>query len=303
MGRVFFFTLLLFNFSTSPVKAELVHFNGNTSAIYGQDDGTFVDTNSSLKINELSKSIAMITSKDIVEKRLFNSIIEGNLLSDREGLNLCADEKFSDHHSVNSCTGFLIAEDLLASAGHCFSSDLDCSNKVIVFDVFQKNEVKKGYRISNKNIYECKEVVSRVLDSENSIDYVVIRLKRKVADRPILKLRTAGLISSNEKVFMIGHPLGLPLVVSTTANIVESDNDHFFKATLDSFEGNSGSPVFNSKTFEVEGILVRGEEDFFKDLSLQCSRDQVYGQKPEELTALKGEGVNRIGDILPLLTF
>lgn len=303
MGQIFFFVLFLINIIILPASADLLNLTENSSAIYGIDDRKFVDANSSLKIKQLSKSIAMITSKDIVEKHVLNSTITGSLLSDRDGLNLCAEEKFAKHHSVNSCTGFLIAEDLMASAGHCFTPDIDCSNKIIAFDVLSKNEVKKGYRISNKNIYECKEVVSRVLDSENSIDYVVIRLKRKVSDRPILKLRKEGLINSKEKVFMIGHPLGLPQVVSTAADIVESENEHFFKTTLDSFEGNSGSPVFNSKTFEVEGILVRGEEDFFEDSSLQCRRDQVYDQKAEELTALKGEGVNRISDILPLLTF
>ena len=32
-------------------------------------------------------------------------------------------------------------------------------------------------------------------------------------------------------------------------------------ANLDSFEGNSGSAVFNELTGEVEGILVRGKPD------------------------------------------
>ena len=35
-----------------------------------------------------------------------------------------------------------------------------------------------------------------------------------------------------------------------------------FTANLDTYGGNSGSPVFNSETHEVEGILVRGDTDF-----------------------------------------
>lgn len=301
MGQILFFVIFLINIIILPVSAGHLNLSDKSRAIYGVDDRKFIDSNSSSKIKLLSKSIAMIASKDIVEKHVLNSTIHGSLLSDRDGLNLCAEEKFAQHHSVNSCTGFLIAPDLMASAGHCFISEVDCSDKIIAFDVLSKNEVKKGYRISNKNIYECKEVVSRVLDSENSIDYVVIRLKRKVINRPILKLRKDGLIGAKDKVFMIGHPLGLPQIVSNSSEIVESENSHFFKTKLDSFEGNSGSPVFNSKTFEVEGILVRGEEDFFMDSTLQCRRDQVYDHRADELTSLKGEGVNRISDILPLL--
>jgi hypothetical protein len=36
----------------------------------------------------------------------------------------------------------------------------------------------------------------------------------------------------------------------------------YFGANLDAFGGNSGSPVFNENTGEVEGILVRGYQDY-----------------------------------------
>ena len=36
----------------------------------------------------------------------------------------------------------------------------------------------------------------------------------------------------------------------------------FFRANLDTYGGNSGSPVFNSDTHQIEGLLVRGETDF-----------------------------------------
>ena len=38
--------------------------------------------------------------------------------------------------------------------------------------------------------------------------------------------------------------------------------DDTFMTNLDTFGGNSGSPVYNAKTHKVEGILVRGERDY-----------------------------------------
>ena len=58
----------------------------------------------------------------------------------------------------------------------------------------------------------------------------------------------------------MGHPSGLPLKVTAGATVRSHKRD-FYVANLDSFEGNSGSPVFN-ENYEVAGILVRGEVDF-----------------------------------------
>lgn len=301
MGQIFFLTLFSGLLIAMPVSAASNRFTKNASAIYGSDDREFVSAKSSTKIKELSASIAMIVARDAVVKNIFSSKLLADLLTDSEGLNLCEDEKFATHHSVDSCSGFLVGENLLATAGHCFRDQNDCDNKLILFNVLAKNEVDRGHRLMNKNIYECAEVLSSVLDSDSSEDYAIIRLKKKVIGRKSLKMRTAGTIRRSDEVFMIGHPLGLPQVVTNSASVNEISNTHYFKATLDSFEGNSGSPVFNSKTFEVEGILVRGEEDFLQDQSLQCYREQVYDPGTAQLPGTKGEGVTRISDILPLL--
>ena len=49
--------------------------------------------------------------------------------------------------------------------------------------------------------------------------------------------------------------------MSHNAEVLKNDGLTWFMANLDSFEGNSGSAVFNELTGEVEGILVRGKPD------------------------------------------
>ena len=293
MGRVLFLSLLLLQM-TSSLNAALINTTQGSSAIYGLDERKFVDKNSSATINELSKSVALIVSRDALIKQFGRTFISAKSLTDLDGVNSCLTEKFATHHSLNSCTGFLNAPDLLLSAGHCFMSADDCANKKIIFNVRAEQEIETGYKVSNNLVYECSEILKNQFDAEATRDFAVIRLKEKVLDRRPLKLRSKGSLKLDDQVFMIGHPLGLPLISSGNTGITDISNPHFFKATLDSFEGNSGSPVFNSKTLEVEGILVRGEDDFVEDPVKGCYRNQVY-----EL-GTKGEGVSRISDVLPL---
>jgi V8-like Glu-specific endopeptidase len=303
MGQVLFLALFVLKFSPQagasffPIHSPV---DFAPEAIYGKDDRQLIDKTTSKKIQTLSQSIAMIVSEDVVTTKGSRSLINAKLLTDTDGVNLCTNEKFAVHHSVNSCTGFLVAPDLLVSAGHCFMSEEDCASKKIIFNVAAASETKDGYSIPNNTIYECKNIVKSSFDADNLTDYSMIRLKTKAAGRTPLKLRKSGSISTRDQVFMIGHPLGMPLVATNNAFVNDVSNAHFFKATLDSFEGNSGSPVFNSKTFEVEGILVRGEDDFVEDSKAQCYRNEVYDQGSAGTPAANGESVSRISEILPL---
>lgn len=273
--------------------ADFIGKGDGLDALYGHDERSFVDRKSSLKIKELSKSIALIVSKDLVEANFIYTLIKTTLLRDPDGMHICPGEKFADHHAVSSCTGFLIGEDLVASAGHCFISAEDCKNQLIAFNVKTSNEMAAGHVVFNQNIYECSEILRSVSGGRGS-DYAVIRLKKKVRGATPLKLRSTGAITIDDQVFMIGHPLGLPLTITNAAPVNDISDPLIFKATLDSFVGNSGSPVFNSKTFEVEGILVRGEDDFYLDQSRQCNGYQVYDQGTKESPTIKGEEVTRI---------
>jgi V8-like Glu-specific endopeptidase len=51
-------------------------------------------------------------------------------------------------------------------------------------------------------------------------------------------------------------------------SLISKRNNHFF-ATIDSFEGNSGSPVFDSQG-RLIGLLIGGEEDFKKRKEESC---------------------------------
>jgi len=63
-------------------------------------------------------------------------------------------------------------------------------------------------------------------------------------------------IGFGTEVYMIGHPSGLPQKVAVNASVRSLEGAAYFYTSLDAFQGNSGSPVFDRNTGEVIGILV-----------------------------------------------
>ena len=104
MLKLLFSTLIF----SQMASASLMPNIAGVDAIYGKDDRIFVDKNSNYKTLEFSKSIALIVSKDDIQKKIFFSQIKASTLNDPDGANLCSSQKFAKHHTINSCTGFLI---------------------------------------------------------------------------------------------------------------------------------------------------------------------------------------------------
>nr|BDT28709.1 serine protease [Bacteriovorax sp. HI3] len=288
MRQVLFLCLFL----TAMNARAAVNIDLSTvGSIYGKDDRELVTTQSTKEIQELSRSVALIVSADLLEENFFKTTIKAQTL--QETLQMCVDERFSNKSALPGCTGFLIGPDLMATAGHCFQTSEDCMMKKVIFDVDSKKQTKKGYSVLNSNVFSCKSIVAQSFDGES--DFTIIKLDRAPKKRPALKLNLKNKIADNARVFMIGHPFGLPLMLSKSAKVNRNTSDISFTAGLDSFEGNSGSPVFNASTLEVEGILVNGQQDIVLDSKNECYRNAKY----EEDNG--AEGIFRISGLLPFL--
>lgn len=87
-------------------------------------------------------------------------------------------------------------------------------------------------------------------------------------------------------MFVIGHPCGLPQKYAPGAKVRDNTPVPFFVANLDTYGGNSGSSVFNAGNGTVEGILVRGANDFI-------SNGQCYVSLVCPTTGCRGEDVTR----------
>jgi hypothetical protein len=281
-------------FSSSILASGL-----QNEVIYGIDNRLNLEEYSEIDFKWKSVSIAMMVRKNILEESFGGILTKVKVNTLEDEYSVCSNDPNSKNLSVGKCTGFLVGPDLLATAGHCITSDFSCQEDykwIFEFrdDLILESGIKDEVYIDSKNIFGCKEIVHREYDYLTKLDYALIRLDRPAFDRPVLKIRTEGKIEDNAELVMIGHPLGGSMKVSSDAKILENKNPVFFKTNLDSFMGNSGSPIFNKKTGLVEGILVRGEGDFQIDEEGNCERFHIC---PENGEGCDGEDATRITKI------
>lgn len=206
---------------------------------------------------------------------------------------VCAGEAFAEQPILGQGTGFLIGPDIFVTAGHVIKN---CARSAIVFDVMGEIPAGRDYVAPADNVFFCKEVLSYSL-VPNADDYAVIRLDRPVRDRTPLQFRAAGLPKPGAALTLIGHPTGLPMKIAAGDSLVRSasEDSNIVFAQLDSFQGNSGSPVFDRETGLVEGILIDGDNDF-EQSDAGCKKVTT-----RESGSGTGEYVMRLPAVVPFL--
>jgi V8-like Glu-specific endopeptidase len=153
----------------------------------------------------------------------------------------------------------LVAPDVIATAGHCITGEIAVQDIRFVFGYRMRDAATPELVISNSDIYHAAAVIAWQVDDTTGSDWALIRLDRTVVNHRVARIRESGLISNGQPVYVIGHPKGLPAKFAGGAYVRDNRYRTLFGSNLDAYPGNSGSPVFNSITHEVEGILVGGE--------------------------------------------
>lgn len=210
---------------------------------------------------------------------------------------LCETERFLNEPVAAECTGFAVAADKIVTAGHC----IDSSNFQKYYYVFDYMVDSSGVvnRIINKNcVYEAVEFIKGVLNEKTKEDFAIIKINKPIVNARIAQLNTnMNSIKPSSLFHVIGTPCGLPMKIAYNATLRENSNPHFFVITSDTYGGNSGSPVFNSNSHLVEGILVRGEKDFklknqFNGIALPTKNCNISVVCP--FNGCRGEDVSRV---------
>lgn len=262
--------------------------------IYGDDNRKEAEDSSAIYQDWARSTAAMINHDKM--KTLENGLFI-EIKMEKPPIVVCEDEPFADQIMAANCSGFLVAPDLIVTAGHCMHSPTSCQDYQWVFD-YRKDFIgdSDAPLIQVGNVYSCKKVVAKVLDPITKMDYALIRLDRRVRDRLPLPIRKEGLVKKGEHMVVLGHPSGLPLKVTDQSFVRSTDNSSFFVINSDTFQGNSGSPVINAESGRVEGILVRGDKDYNFDIERQC-----YSVQHCEENECRGEDVTRITKIPDLV--
>lgn len=180
---------------------------------------------------------------------------------------LCSSEPYRDQPVPAICSAFLVADDLVVTAGHCVRRRKDCNNASFVFGFHMQDASTPVDWVPADNVYHCSSVVASVENWTN--DYSVVRLDRPVVGRQPLPLRRSGAVEDDDTVAelaVVGHPVGMPAKYADQASIIDASHPDYVSANLDVYGGNSGSAVVSldgsGALHLVEGILVRGNEDW-----------------------------------------
>ncbi len=254
--------IILLFLTFSPVYAYF------QKAIYGEDNRLNLFEVKNKSLLTAAKATAVMVDREKLKASGAHYILEIELFGDR--LPMCPEEDFLTEPSLGDCSGFLIEDDILVTAGHCVGSKFDCKKSRWVFDFSYQNENQDLSKIDKKQVYECERIIDKEENGVTGMDFSIIKLNRKVTDRSPLKVSTQKRLSEGTPLVLIGNPAGLPTKVAEDTYVSTDKGDNFFIIDSDSFQGSSGSAVLNINTLEVEGILVRGETDYIPDHTRKC---------------------------------
>ena len=262
----------------TPVLVQLA--KTRQRAIYGVDNRRDVYTVKAPKIRTAARAVvALVKAKDLKARADGGHDLATE--SFRDAYELCSSEPFGAQPIGCFCSGVLVAADIVATAGHCVKGKADLARMRFVFDFRMQDAGRARTRFPPEDVYRGRALLKRRLSADGT-DWALVRLDRAVVGRAPVKLRTAGKVATAQALFVIGHPCGLPQKYAAGARVRDNTPAPYFVANLDTYGGNSGSPVFNAKTHAVEGLLVRGENDFVASgdcyVSLVCPTTGCRGE-------------------------
>ncbi|HBA59335.1 MAG TPA: serine protease [Elusimicrobia bacterium] len=278
-------------------------------SIYGPDDRLDY-YEAPAAIQALSDSVVSLWSRGDVSLSPSTGKYNLSTITLGESNTLCAGEKFYEQATGAFCSGALVGEDLVMTAGHCVKNEEECDELRLVFGFNVAKAGETGVTsVAKSEVYNCSKIAVRYKAGEPGspvpagqrmgADYALIKLDRKVSGhKPLAINRSAG-AAKDAKIFVIGHPSGLPLKVAAESKVRDAGKTGYFVADLDTFGGNSGSAVFSLATHKIEGILVRGDNDYVYSDEAGCSTVAVFPQDGG-----RGEDVTKIAELatyVPLL--
>lgn len=299
MNKIYVLVCVLFLISCAKSDYELAQQTEEQNisdvvpkVIYGPDNRLDYYQVSDPQILALAdSSVALVKNSDIQSNSLLARLTGSTFGSD---YNLCSTEPFREQVTAAFCSGSLVANDIVLTAGHCITNNNDCSDVRFVFGYTQKSITQKTYEVPTSEVYGCKQIIHTQAVGSGA-DFALIKLDRVVPNHKPLPVRLTGTIQIGEPLMVIGHPAGLPQKIAGGGSVRANNNAGFFVTNLDTYGGNSGSPVFNAQTLLIEGVLVRGEDDFVSQGACSVSNRCADG-------SCRGEDVTRISEALKYLS-
>lgn len=260
--------------------------------IYGADDRreVYAHPDSALRAIAQSSVLALIPRAQFARTETGGVAIVSRRLSDAFGV--CEDQQFAFQPTAAVCSGVLIDDDLVLTAGHCFPNDA-CDRYAFVFDYYMRKEGEREPIAAWGDMYGCRQIVRRTVSPETAlsrVDYALVQLDRPAVGRRPVEVRTTPL-TAGEPLSTIGSASGLPLKIDSGSRVLDTRapaND-FFLLDSDTFEGSSGSGVFDVGA-QLVGVLVRGGRDYELRAEAGCMVPKIVDLRLDAAVPMVGVG-------------
>jgi len=155
---------------------------------------------------------------------------------------------FVDQGMMVSCTGFMIADDLLLTNEHCINSQLLCDDAVAIFGY----EMTSTGSLAEGEDYRCLKLIAK----DSQLDYALLQLEGSPGASNKwghLELVARDVVLG-EALYMLQHPAGEPKQISKKGCEVHTpqaggrglDRLTDFGHLCDTLQGSSGSPMLDS---------------------------------------------------------
>jgi hypothetical protein len=242
----------------SEVQSPVVYGADNRADVYAHPDAT-------LRARAQQSTVALMSPGTINTTNPNNVTFSSQTL--QQARNLCATQRFLTDPTPAFCSGTLIDDNLVLTAGHCITSATSCANTRFVFK-FDRPSAGTLETITTADVFSCQAIVARqqaVVNGRN-LDFAIVRLDRAATPRfqpaPIRAGNSPLAVGQN--VAVIGSGSGIPFKIDAGGAVRDPHTSlvDFFVANTDTFGGNSGSGVYETAGYAVAGILVRGETDY-----------------------------------------
>lgn len=247
------------------------------AAVYGEDDRRDVHAHPDEAWREVAarSTAAMFAPSNLARDALPVVRPVGQPLGEK--YMLCDDEVFSAQETAATCSGTLIDDDLILTAGHCVSDEGDCRGHLWAFDYFYRAEGQLE-SMQVEDVYGCRRVLVTVDDDPplGKRDWAIVQLDRPVdaARRPVEVRLDPSPLSRGAPITVIGYSNGTPAKIDTGGRVVApSTSETTFEATSDTFTGHSGAGAFDADGVLV-GALSAGGRDY--ELDGTCMRRARY---------------------------
>lgn len=230
--------------------------------VYGTDNRQDVPQHSDASLRRLAEAatVTLVLTGNIDESDPNDITFPVQNLGDRRSL--CTSERFRSDPTAGNCSGTLIADDLVLTAGHCIDTS-SCASNRFVFN-YRRDANGDLHTITSADVFQCQSIVAREYTS--TVDYAVVRLDRAATPRftPAPVRSQASALDAGQRISVIGSPSGIPHKIDSGGAVrdARAGTLDYFVANTDTFGGNSGSGVYENDSYQLSGILVRGEVDY-----------------------------------------